>query len=159
MKAMNIRKLFRNLLKCMSVTTVMFIFQACYGMAKYGMPEDLYEDVLINGCVKSKNGNLPIKGIKVQIHESEYGDFTDENGNFSFYSPRHLQCPIYDTIIYGEDTIIAPDEHYSWDGNGFPVVFKDIDGVENGHFADSTVMVNVYRQHEVTINVLLNEKQ
>jgi hypothetical protein len=141
----------------MSFTTVMFIFQACYGMLKYGMPEDLYEDVLINGCVKSKSTNEPIKGIKVQIHKSVYGDFTDENGNFSFYSPRSVQCSDgYDTIIYGGDTMVGYGVHSSYYSD-FPVVFKDIDGVENGHYADSTIMVNIFHRHEITINVLLNE--
>jgi hypothetical protein len=120
----------------------MFIFQACYGMAKYGMPEDLYEDVQITGCVKSHSSNEPIKGIKVQVHESEYGDFTDENGEFSFYSPRYS------------------NDYYSCGGSyNFPIVFKDVDGDENGSYADSTFMVNVYGQHEVTINILLKEKE
>lgn len=71
----------RTLLAGISLTSAMFIFQACYGT-----PQDFGPDVLIEGQVKSKTSGLPIKGIKVSVEYNSQYEFTDENGSFSFYT-------------------------------------------------------------------------
>lgn len=71
----------RNLIGGLSFTTMLFIFQACYGT-----PQDIGYDVLIEGKVLSKTSGQPIKGIKVTpISDMQY-QFTDEAGKFSFYT-------------------------------------------------------------------------
>lgn len=70
----------RNLIGGLSFTSMLFIFQACYGT-----PHDVGYDVLVEGTVKSKTTGQPIKGIKVAPYNDIQQVFTDENGNFSFY--------------------------------------------------------------------------
>ena len=70
----------RNLIGGLSFTSMLFIFQACYGT-----PHDVGYDVLVEGNVKSKTTGQPIKGIKVAPYNDIQQVFTDENGNFSFY--------------------------------------------------------------------------
>lgn len=71
------------------LTSVAFVFQACYGT-----PQDFGFDLLIEGKVNSKNTGLPIKGIKVSIADKIQYTVTDEEGNFSFYAPRDNKAKI-----------------------------------------------------------------
>ena len=136
------RKLLRKIFGCISVTAVAFTFQACYGH-----PYDQGYDVRFTGSVESKNTNLPIKGIKVTVannHEHNYG-FTDENGNYDFYA----MVPNY--AYYEDSTRYMPDS--------VRVHFFDVDSLENGHFADQTIIINPAHKDEVKINVKLEEKE
>lgn len=63
------------------LTSVAFVFQACYGT-----PQDFGTDMLIEGKVTSKTTGLPIKGIKVSIANNVQYTSTDEKGSFSFYT-------------------------------------------------------------------------
>lgn len=75
------RNVIRKIIGGLSLTSVMFVFQACYGT-----PQDFGLDLLIEGQVKSKVSGLPIKGIKVSVaHNMQYVQ-TDEKGRFSFYA-------------------------------------------------------------------------
>jgi len=65
----------------LSFTSVMFVFQACYGT-----PQDFGLDVLIEGQVKSRATGAPVKGIKVSVAETVQYEFTNDEGKFSFYT-------------------------------------------------------------------------
>ena len=132
------RKLLRTIFGGLSLTAVAFIFQACYGM-----PRDFGYDIKVSGTVKSKTTNLPIKGIKVgQLNDPSYA-ITDEEGNFSFYT-------------YISDRRYMNDSTYNPDS--IPILFLDIDSVENGYFADKTVIIKPDHNDEIKINVELEEK-
>jgi len=78
---------FRKVLQGLSFTSILFIFQACYGT-----PEDMKRDFLIEGQVMSKGTNLPIQGIKVSIVNADQYQFTGTDGKFLFYT---LSLPSY----------------------------------------------------------------
>lgn len=71
----------RKLLGGLSLTSALFIFQACYGS-----PQDFDLDVVIEGQVKSEETGLPIKGIKVSIEETQQYQLTNDDGQFSIYT-------------------------------------------------------------------------
>ena len=75
------RKIVRWIYKTISLTSVVFIFQACYGTDR-----DFGLDVLIQGVVKSKATAQPIEGIKVSIDLYQY-ELTDSEGKFNIYVP------------------------------------------------------------------------
>jgi len=75
------RKLLRKIYGALSLSTALFVFQACYGPMR-----DLGEDVYFQGCVKSKSTNLPIPGIKVSIENQPQSIFTDNQGSFRIYA-------------------------------------------------------------------------
>lgn len=77
------RNAIRKIIGGLSLTSAMFIFQACYGT-----PQDFGADLLIEGQVKSKTSGLPIKGIKVSVADSLQYELTDEEGKFSFYTEK-----------------------------------------------------------------------
>lgn len=70
----------RNLIGGLSFTTMLFVFQACYGT-----PQDIGYDTLVEGKVISKTSGLPIKGIKVFPLPGTQHQFTGDDGKFSFY--------------------------------------------------------------------------
>ena len=126
------RKLLRKIFNGISLTAVAFIFQACYGMDR-----DCYSDVRFTGTVTSKTTNLPIKGIKVSVNDESHNiGITDAEGKFDFYA--------------GVST--CSDEQ------GVSVHFLDIDGIENGHFADKTITIDPIGKDEVRINIELEEQ-
>ncbi len=75
------RNVIRKIIGGLSLTSAMFVFQACYGT-----PQDFGLDLLIEGQVKSKTSGLPIKGVKVSVAENMQYEMTDEDGKFSFYT-------------------------------------------------------------------------
>jgi len=75
------RNIVRKLIGGLSLTSAMFVFQACYGT-----PQDFGLDLLIEGQVKSKVSGLPIKGIKVSVANNMQYALTDNEGKFSFYT-------------------------------------------------------------------------
>lgn len=78
------RNFIRKILGGLSLTSALFIFQACYGT-----PQDMGLDILVEGKVKSKTSGLPIKGIKVSDVINGQYDLTDNDGLFSFYTEKH----------------------------------------------------------------------
>ena len=142
------RKLLRALFGCVSLTAVAFVFQACYGTR-----EDCSYDVRFIGTVKSKSTNLPIKGIKVVIdnyyyYASRNYGITNENGTFDFYADVPDEDCDYG---YWRDTSLA--------SGSVRVNFLDIDSLENGWFADKTIIIAPAHKHEVRIHVELDEKR
>ena len=75
------RKWFRKILGGLSLTSALFVFQACYGS-----PQDMDPDLQIEGQVKSKTSGLPIKGIKVTVADNMQYEYTNDDGRFSFYT-------------------------------------------------------------------------
>jgi len=71
----------RKLLGGLSLTSALFIFQACYGT-----PQNMGLDIFIEGQVISLNTKMPIKGIRVSIENKFQYEFTDTDGKFSFYT-------------------------------------------------------------------------
>ncbi|GAF02948.1 peptidase associated/transthyretin-like domain-containing protein [Saccharicrinis fermentans] len=76
------KKIIRKILGALSFTSVMFVFQACYGT-----PQDYGLDVRLEGKVKSAKTGLPIKGIQVSVNEEYQYTVTDDSGFYSFYVP------------------------------------------------------------------------
>jgi hypothetical protein len=115
----------RKLIGGMSLTTAVFIFQACYGT-----PQDFGMDIFIEGLVKSKKTGEPIKGIKVSVADNPQYQYTNDAGEFSFYTES------------ADSKVIK---------------FEDIDSIQNGAFIDKdTTLRNVYQR--VHLAIFLEEK-
>lgn len=104
------RNWIRKIVGGLSLTSAMFIFQACYGT-----PQDFGLDLLVEGQVKSKTSGLPIKGIKVSVADNMQYEITNEEGQFSFYTEMleglTLQFQDVDSIQNGlytdKDTVLT----------------------------------------------------
>ncbi|NJK85038.1 MAG: hypothetical protein HC906_02750 [Bacteroidales bacterium] len=104
------KNLIRKIIGGLSLTSAMFVFQACYGT-----PQDIGLDLLIEGQVKSKASGLPIKGIKVTVAENLQYEYTNEEGKFSFYTEMleglTLQFQDIDStqngLYIGKDTVLT----------------------------------------------------
>jgi hypothetical protein len=96
----------RKIIGGLCLTSVAFVFQACYGT-----PQDFASDLFIAGQVKSKTSGLPIKGIKVSVVDGIQYTSSDDNGMFAFYTARTGKVKISFTdnnILYSEkDTIVS----------------------------------------------------
>ena len=82
-------KLVRKIVGGFSLTTAMFVFQACYGP-----PQDFGADLFVEGLVKSKTTGQPIKGIKVSNAILPQYLYTGEDGSFSFYTESSEGCKL-----------------------------------------------------------------
>ena len=51
------------------------------------MPQDMMDDLLIQGTVTSKSTGLPVEGIKVSAAQSGHFSITNSYGVFLFYTP------------------------------------------------------------------------
>jgi len=131
------RELLRKIFGGISLTAMAFVFQACYG------PEpDPATDVKLSFTVKSKITNLPVTGIKVAIDNGLNCGFTDENGKLDFYT----SVP---NVVRSGDYV--PDS--------LKVHFLDVDGIDNGMFADKSIIVYPTHKEEIQVEVELDEKQ
>ena len=83
------KKIKRKILGFLSLTSALFIFQACYGT-----PQDFGLDVYIEGIVRSEKTNKPIHGIKVSLANQPQYDYTSEQGKFKFYIERNNEYKI-----------------------------------------------------------------
>ena len=79
----------KNLFRGLCLTSVAFVFQACYGT-----PQDLGFDILLEGKVVSRTTGLPIKGIKVSITDGPQYVYSDNEGNFGFYAEYRENLPL-----------------------------------------------------------------
>ncbi|MDR0333135.1 MAG: carboxypeptidase-like regulatory domain-containing protein [Dysgonamonadaceae bacterium] len=123
------RKFLRKIFAGISLTAVAFVFQACYGPM-----EDCHYDIKLSGTVTSKTTNLPIQGIKVSMNGGLNYGVTDKNGNFNFFA-NASDCFEDENVVH----------------------FLDIDGAENGKFAERKMKIKPTRKDEVRINVALEE--
>jgi hypothetical protein len=117
------RNWIRTIIGGLSFTSALFIFQACYGT-----PQDLQNDILLEGQVKSKSSGLPIKGIRVLVPDVMQSQLTDENGNFSFYTGARENLKIQ---------------------------FEDVDLTQNGSYAIQDTVINPVSQ-KVFLNITLS---
>ncbi len=100
----------KKILGGLSLTSALFIFQACYGT-----PQDMGLDIFIEGQVKSDKTSKPVKGIKVSVEDKMQYQYTDESGKFSFYTETAISYKIKfeDTdgnqngIFVGKDTLLT----------------------------------------------------
>ncbi len=110
-----IRRQLRTFIGGLSFTTALFVFQACYGM-----PQDLQDDVFIEGKVVSLATGFPVKGIKVESDQYEHYGITDNLGKFGFYTPwvDSLRLTIEDTDpdsdgdYLSKDTVLVDPKQY-----------------------------------------------
>jgi hypothetical protein len=115
----------RRIVGGLSFTSALFVFQACYGT-----PQDFGLDMLIEGQVKSKTSELPIKGIKVSVADNMQYDLTNENGRFSFYTEMLENMKIR---------------------------FEDVDSVQNGLYINKDTVLTVLDE-KVFLDITLEEK-
>lgn len=100
----------RKLLGGLSLTSALFIFQACYGT-----PHDFGLDIFIEGQVKSEKTDKPVRGIKVSVSDKMQFEYTNEEGKFSFYTETADSYKIIfedidsnqNGIFVGKDTLLT----------------------------------------------------
>ena len=100
----------RKLLGGLSLTSALFIFQACYGT-----PHDMGLDIFIEGKVTSRKTSLPVKGIRVSVEDKLQYEFTDSDGKFSLYTEAadsyKIKCEDIDAVqngsFYEKDTLLT----------------------------------------------------
>lgn len=105
----------RNIIGGLSLTSALFIFQACYGtMQDYGY------DVQVSGKITSKKTGLPIEGIKVSVKDDIQYDYTSDDGSFHMYIAKQDTIQFYIQDIAEQKTytdrdtiIINPDKSIS----------------------------------------------
>ena len=99
-------KWIRKIIGGLSFTSVLFVFQACYGT-----PQDFGLDLLVEGQVKSMTSGQPIKGIKVSVADNMQYEITNEEGKFSFYTeiPESLTLQFQDIDSIQNGRYIAKD--------------------------------------------------
>ena len=108
------RKILSRLFRVISVSAASLILQACYGIMppnepypEYGMPPpEETQTTSFYGKIVAKETQKPILGIEISIDGTEYVDYTNKDGYFSFWVP-----------IYQDE---------------YKLKFKDIDGPYNG---------------------------
>jgi len=100
------RRKIRSIVGGLSFASALFIFQACYGM-----PQDMLDDVFIQGKVLSSTTNLPLYGIKVESDYEENYVITNSQGEFAFYTPwsDSLKLSIMDTDPESDGNYISKD--------------------------------------------------
>jgi hypothetical protein len=119
------RNWIRRIIGGLSFTSALFVFQACYGT-----PQDYGLDMLLEGQVKSRTLDLPIKGIKVSVADNMQYDLTDENGRFSFYTEMFEKMKI---------------------------MFEDVDSSQNGLYLNMDTVLTVFNR-KVFLDITLDEK-
>jgi putative lipoprotein (rSAM/lipoprotein system) len=100
----------RKLLGGLSLTSALFIFQACYGT-----PNDMGLDIFIEGKVTSLTTSLPVKGIRVSVEGKLQYEITDAEGKFSLYTEAEdsykIKCEDIDAeqngSFYEKDTFLT----------------------------------------------------
>jgi hypothetical protein len=103
------RKILRWIYGTLSLSSALFVFQACYGT-----PHDMGLDVLIQGFVSAKTTNQPIPGIKASVTNRPQYYLTDAEGKFRIYTSQDsvygLRFEDIDTVKNGtfapKDTIV-----------------------------------------------------
>jgi hypothetical protein len=119
------RNWMRRIIGGLSFTSALFVFQACYGT-----PQDMGNDILVEGNVKSRTTGLPVEGIKVSAENSIAYDVTNYLGLFSFY------------------TEIA---------DNMKIMFEDVDSTKHGHYLYKDTLLTDIRS-QVTLEIKMDEK-
>ena len=117
------RNLVRNIVGGLSFSTALFVFQACYGM-----PQDMLDDLFIEGTVTAESTGLPVEGIKVTVSENGRHDYTDSEGFYSIYTD------LTDRVT---------------------LLFDDVDSEDNGSFARKDTVLSAAGENFLNVNVAL----
>jgi hypothetical protein len=125
--AFNGRLLWRKILTVLSLGAVALTFQACYGS----------RGVRSDGTVKSADTKEPIQGISVSFDGEYYNSLPENNTYFEL------------TESDGSFRIYLGEKENA-------LLFKDIDGEENGEFLEKRVKWNPKKG---PLNVELERKQ
>ena len=111
-------------------------------------------DILIKGKVYSKSTNEPVKNIKVMTKWNCFA-ITDENGEFSFYSPRSSEYyySVFPPVMPSDsvDNQQSMQKTSIVERSDFYVYFLDI--AENKLLKDTALFVKEFRKHEVIIEM------
>lgn len=108
------KNLIHKILGGISLTSVLFVFQACYGT-----PQDMEQDNQFEGVVKSKVTGNVIRGIKVSTNFEGRQVYTNENGEFSIFLPLADQYKL---------TFSDVDSSQNGAFTSFDTVIKDVPG-------------------------------
>lgn len=105
-------KWLRNIGYALSLTTIAFIFQACYGPRR-----DYGNDILIEGKITDIEGK-PIEGVKVSNDGTFQYERSDSNGTFRMYTPIMDEYKIKieddrENSIYADKDTIIPSSDIS----------------------------------------------
>lgn len=119
------RKWRKGIIGGLSFTSALFIFQACYGT-----PQDMYPEIRYSGQVKSKTSGQALSGIKVSLKDMQQYEYTDEAGEFMFFSEFIDQATLQ---------------------------FEDVDGQENGAYANKDTLL-LHPEEELFLEIELEEK-
>ena len=104
---------------------MLFVFQACYGT-----PQDLGQDVLVEGTVKSNQHPDGIEGIGVHFKNFPQYTETAADGSFSIY------CGVADS---------------------YTLTFSDVDDEVNGQYSNKdTVITRQAEQYSLHFNISLD---
>ncbi|MDR0872948.1 MAG: hypothetical protein LBN27_05710 [Prevotellaceae bacterium] len=98
------RKILRNIFRGLSLTSIAFVFQACYGIER-----DFGNDILVEGVVTTR-GNKPIEGIKVSYDNSLQYELTDSEGKYSFYTYKAELNMKFEDIDSIQNGLFLPQE-------------------------------------------------
>ena len=96
-------KWFKNSIKILSLSTIGFVFQACYGV-----DSDYCRDVEIEITVLDPEGN-PLPGIEVKVNDF-ISRTTNEDGVFRTFSPQYDEynvCIVGNEFYHSFDTILT----------------------------------------------------
>jgi hypothetical protein len=121
------RKILRKIYAGIGLSAVAFVFQACYGS-----PQSMGNDAYIQGFVKSKTTNDPIRGIKVSVKDMYQYETTDSAGKFQLY-------------VGGVDFCILQ--------------LDDIDSIENGSYLSKIITVDLSKHRIDLGEIFLNDTE
>jgi putative lipoprotein (rSAM/lipoprotein system) len=117
------RKILRRIFGALSLTSALFVFQACYGS-----PRDLGDDFIIKGLVKSKSSQ-PIPGIKVSIENQPQYKYTDSDGKFEMYTLHASDYKLkFEDIDNTNNGVFLPKDTVVKSANGTVFITITLDG-------------------------------
>ena len=80
------KRLVKSVFGLFSLSTMLFVFQACYGT-----PQDFGQDFLLEGTVLSEHDQEAIEGIEVSFVNLPQYTSTDAEGKFAIHCPKQDQ--------------------------------------------------------------------
>ena len=118
-------KALHNLLKGMSLTTALFIFQSCYGMPQ-GLRNDLFE---ANLKLEDSRGNA-LDGVRVSVRNDWTSDWveqarSDGSGNAGILIPYNPQNAFVDIRLEAEGFATKDTTITDMSGGDIKIVLKD----------------------------------
>ncbi|MCK5821981.1 MAG: hypothetical protein KAH17_08840 [Bacteroidales bacterium] len=92
------KRIIKSIFGLFSLSTMLFVFQACYGT-----PQDFGQDILLEGKVISEGSENSIQNIEIRLQNLPQYTSSDSEGNFSMFCPRQDQYTFNFRDIDGED--------------------------------------------------------